>query len=585
MDNLTSSDKQLITNDTKQTTVEQQTTVENVKEIPKDTKSISDLTKENFPFSTCNVIFTSKLGSGTYGNVYSIYNKNTNTFYAVKDYIDLDEYFITDLNEIDILFRLKHPNLMSGVSFLLQGPYCKVESLGIVLPLGTTSLYNFIRFGNAIYDKKINNINTIDEIQKRIAFQMASALHYLHSKQILHLDIKPENIILSGPIENPALAILSDYGLSLYLINKEYVLDDTLRITLKYRAPEIITEQLNKFVYSEDKMPEDVYIKYRPQADIYSLGIVFLQLYSLEYNIFTINGKQLSQYTPLTLGEFIQHNLIDPTQRLQFINNLLQNKNIDNKTQLIDLLMNMLEPDYQKRFLIKDVISHPYFSDQTVIPGIEKYQPIKPIMKDLDIHEKIVENIHTSLHDSDLPLVILFTLTDLYYRIVSRYYEWENIFQNESKENSQDKQNINFYKNVNEIFKTTNLEKTKKNLFKIFITICYFISLKLFGFYYLADYTDLSEATGLSTENLQQLEILFITEFSGILYQKSIFTISNNITQLIEFYPYLLQVDQYTSVNLSQWINDHPAQNDNSKSTMINEFFEMLNPKEESIDE
>ncbi|KAA6380896.1 MAG: putative protein kinase [Streblomastix strix] len=84
---------------------------------------------------------------------------------------------------------------------------------------------------------------------------MSLALNHLHSHDVLHCDIKPENIFVmaDGSVR------MGDFGLAKELIDKSYA--GTIVGTKPYMAPEIFTQK-----------------KMDKQSDMYSLGIVVFEL-------------------------------------------------------------------------------------------------------------------------------------------------------------------------------------------------------------------------------------------------------------------------------------------------------------------
>lgn len=90
----------------------------------------------------------------------------------------------------------------------------------------------------AEYDKeKGGGIKT----KKRILRELASAIEYLRSQQIIHRDIKPSNILLSSPVLSLAQVRLADFGFARILDLNESSLEYTRGIgTPAYAAPEIL---------------------------------------------------------------------------------------------------------------------------------------------------------------------------------------------------------------------------------------------------------------------------------------------------------------------------------------------------------
>ncbi|XP_038880646.1 probable receptor-like protein kinase At5g20050 [Benincasa hispida] len=123
------------------------------------------------------------------------------------------------------------------------------------------------------------------DLRYRVAIDVAKALAYLHHdcrSRILHLDVKPENILLD---ENYR-AIVSDFGLSKLMGKDESRIMISMRGTRGYLAPEWLLEN----GISE-------------KSDVYSYGMVLLELVGGQRNVSVVeNGEDRSkrkwQYFP-----------------------------------------------------------------------------------------------------------------------------------------------------------------------------------------------------------------------------------------------------------------------------------------------
>jgi len=89
------------------------------------------------------------------------------------------------------------------------------------------------------------------------AHQVSSALQHCHSRGIVHLDVKPANILVSSQ----GLCKLGDFGCSVSLSNPTLELDHSLVGTPGYQAPEFL----------RGHSPS-------PACDVYSLAILLWQL-------------------------------------------------------------------------------------------------------------------------------------------------------------------------------------------------------------------------------------------------------------------------------------------------------------------
>jgi len=108
---------------------------------------------------------------------------------------------------------------------------------------------------NGLIDKKIS----MDAAQiKCVMHQVLEALVYLHSKGIMHRDIKGSNILLN----NKGDVKLADFGLARKLDRRPNPQYTNRVITLWYRAPELLLGSRN----------------YSTQVDMWSMGCFFFEL-------------------------------------------------------------------------------------------------------------------------------------------------------------------------------------------------------------------------------------------------------------------------------------------------------------------
>jgi serine/threonine-protein kinase GIN4 len=121
----------------------------------------------------------------------------------------------------------------------------------------------------------------MDEVlAKRLFRQVAEALNIMHSKRCVHLDIRPENVLLIKDEDKQLVAKLGDFeDVIHYHINEIVICTDGEVGTKTYQAPEVRK--------ANDEQPYD------PMAtDIYSLGIVLFLL--LTYDFDAVFNEKLS---------------------------------------------------------------------------------------------------------------------------------------------------------------------------------------------------------------------------------------------------------------------------------------------------
>ena len=87
--------------------------------------------------------------------------------------------------EADYLMTLRHPVVVRGLDAVLDGPRPHV----VMEHLEGPNLASLLRRSGALALQQLIPL----------ALQVAGALHYLHQEAVVHLDVKPRNIIMSAP--------------------------------------------------------------------------------------------------------------------------------------------------------------------------------------------------------------------------------------------------------------------------------------------------------------------------------------------------------------------------------------------------
>eukprot|EP01112_Ceratiomyxa_fruticulosa_P016566 TRINITY_DN502_c0_g1_i1.p1 TRINITY_DN502_c0_g1~~TRINITY_DN502_c0_g1_i1.p1 ORF type:complete len:506 (+),score=82.07 TRINITY_DN502_c0_g1_i1:199-1716(+) len=167
------------------------------KAAPKE--SLTIMTHEwEIPFE--ELVLESKLGEGTYGIVYKGKWRATTVGIKVLKVEVLEGRQLADFrNEIGILCKLRHPNIMLFMgACTLKPPFCIITEY-----LAGGSIYESLHKRGARFDLKL---------VLHFAKQTALALNYIHlcNPPIIHRDCKSENLLLDAHLNIKII----DFGLS-----------------------------------------------------------------------------------------------------------------------------------------------------------------------------------------------------------------------------------------------------------------------------------------------------------------------------------------------------------------------------------
>ncbi|KAK6917939.1 Bulb-type lectin domain [Dillenia turbinata] len=203
--------------------------------------------------------FSKKLGEGGFGSVYEG-TLGDGTKVAVKLLEGLGQVKKSFLVEVEIIGSIHHVNLVRLIGF------CADKSHRLLV-------YEFMCNGSL--DKWIfpkNQAFSLDWKHRwKIIFDIARGLAYLHEdcrQKIIHLDIKPQNILLDESFN----AKVSDFGLSKLIDKDQSQVMTAMRGTPGYLAPEWLSSIITE------------------KVDVYGFGVVVLEI--------VCGRKNLDRYQP-----------------------------------------------------------------------------------------------------------------------------------------------------------------------------------------------------------------------------------------------------------------------------------------------
>ena len=213
-----------------------------------------------------------EIGRGGFGAVYAgCWHKTPISFKRLHHQNVSKRHLESFKAEVAVFAAVDHPHIVH-----MLGVVVEAGNIGIVMEYMTQSLYHAIFIKGSEFSEME---------KKRIVYQMASAVKYLHTHdpKIVHCDIKSENVLLDG--DNNVK--LTDFGLST-MKNMSNSSQSNFgagaatpgKGTPRYSAPEVLRGEILKM----DKLLP---------TDIYSLSLVVYEVVAEEETFEGLSIKQL----------------------------------------------------------------------------------------------------------------------------------------------------------------------------------------------------------------------------------------------------------------------------------------------------
>ncbi|KAH0527934.1 hypothetical protein TsFJ059_002853 [Trichoderma semiorbis] len=270
------------------------------------------VTKGKYSLGDFEILRT--LGTGSFGRVHLVQSKHNQRFYAVKV---LKKAQVVKMKQVEhtnderrMLSDVKHPFLIT-----LWGTFQDWKNLYMVM--------DFVE-GGELFSLLRKSGRFPNPVAKFYAAEATLALEYLHSKNIIYRDLKPENLLLDrhGHLK------ITDFGFAKRVPDKTW----TLCGTPDYLAPEVVSNK-----------------GYNKSVDWWSLGILIYEMLC-GYTPFWDSGSPMRIYENILKGKVKYPAYINPDAQ--------------------NLLERLITADLTKRLGnlfggSQDVRNHPWFAEVT----------------------------------------------------------------------------------------------------------------------------------------------------------------------------------------------------------------------------
>ena len=194
-----------------------------------------------------------KIGQGNFSTVFKVLNKDDNKVYVLK------EILLSKLSENEIKLMLNESRILSNINNNHIVKYYESFQINNTINIIMEFCEGFDLKKFILSHKNQNKLIEENKIYS-IILDICKGLKEIHNKNLIHRDLKPDNLFLG---KNNSIKI-GDFGISKQL-NKNNKYAKTAIGTDNYMAPELISGK-----------------KYNNKVDIWALGCIVYELCTLE---------------------------------------------------------------------------------------------------------------------------------------------------------------------------------------------------------------------------------------------------------------------------------------------------------------
>jgi len=270
--------------------------------------------------------------------------------------------------EIVIMKLIEHPNLLGLIDV-----YETSKELYLILEYVA---------GGELFDYLVSKGRLRSSEARSYFRQIIFGLHYCHSFNICHRDLKPENLLLDA---SKKVVKVADFGMAALQPSEKML--ETSCGSPHYASPEIVSGKSYKGTAS----------------DIWSCGIILFALLCgrLPFddpNIQTLLGK-------VRLGKFDMPDYLDPLAK--------------------DLIWRMLVVDPERRLKMKDIMKHPWFTDNG---NLSNCNPVTTSLDKITDDRFDFDNLDTDILNNLKTLWPEYSQSDITGQLTSKGPNWQKTF-------------------------------------------------------------------------------------------------------------------------------------------------------------
>ncbi|XP_068455168.1 death-associated protein kinase 2 [Clinocottus analis] len=277
------------------------------------------------------------LGSGHFGQVRRVQERANGTYWAGKflkirkntcSRLGLDRSCVE--KEVWILQAVQHPNIVT-----LKDVFESQAEVVIILELVS---------GGELFDFIAEKVNLLESEAIKFMTQILQGLAFMHSKNISHFDLKPENIMLSDKAAAQPNIKLIDFGLAHHFHQGEEY--KSTSGTPQYIAPEVINSEPLSTAADMWSIAVVTYIllsglsPFQGETDEETLRNINLMNYTFPAEYFSMTSSMAKDFIQklllkipserMTAEECLLHNWIKPVTRNQMANRNRSSINMKN---------------------------------------------------------------------------------------------------------------------------------------------------------------------------------------------------------------------------------------------------------------